>query len=114
MGSPRVALALGVANPKIGNGPFEDDFNTIYLSAGLIRAFREGKLHAYGHAGVGIYHLSGDRSGTQLGLTVGDGLELPLGMKHFSVTPELTGHVVSGDAPRFSLALTVGLHLKPE
>jgi hypothetical protein len=107
-------FALGFANPKIGNKPFEDRFNTIYLSAGLIRAFSEGKLHPYGHAGVGIYHLSGDRSGTQLGLTVGGGLELPLGMKHFSVTPELTGHVVSGDAPRFSLALTVGLHLKPE
>jgi hypothetical protein len=107
-------FALGFANPKMGNGPFEDHFNTIYLSAGLIRAFREGKLHPYGHAGIGIYHLSGDRSGTQLGLTVGGGLELPLGMRHFSATPELTCHVVSGDAPRFSLALTVGLHLKPE
>jgi len=71
-------------------------------------------LHSYGHAGVGIYHLSGDRSGTQFGLTVVGGIELPLGIKHLSVTPELTGHVVSGDAPRFSLALTDELHLKPE
>lgn len=35
-------FALGFANPTIGDGPLEDRFNTIYLSARLIRAFSEG------------------------------------------------------------------------
>ena len=107
-------FALGFANPEIGNGPFKDRFNTVYLSAGLIRPFREARLHPYGHAGVGVYRLSGDRSGTQLGLAFGGGVELPVGWRNVLVTPELTAHLVSGGGPRFSLALTVGLHTRPE
>jgi hypothetical protein len=107
-------FALGFTNPEIGDGPFKDRFNTVYLSAGLIRSVRGARLHPYGHAGVGIYHLSGDRSGTQLGLAFGGGVELAVGWRNVLLTPELTAHLVSGDSPRFSLALTVGLHTKPE
>jgi len=106
-------FALGWANPTLGDKPFDAGADITYLSASVIRPFSAGGLHPYGQAGVGLYHLSGDGSGTELGLTFGAGLELPLGWEHLLLTPELSAHVVSGDGPRFSLALTVGLHTRP-
>jgi len=109
-----VRFAAGFAEPTLGDEPRDAKVGIGYVAASLIRPFTEGSLRPYGHAGVGLYHLSGDRSGTQLGLTFGGGIELPLGWKHTLLTPELTAHVVSGDGPRFSLALTVGVHTRPE
>jgi len=105
-------FALGFANPTLGDEPFDAGADITYLSASVIRPFSAGDLHAYGQAGVGLYHLSGGGSGTELGLTFGGGLEFPLGWEHLLLTPELSAHIVSGDGPRFSLALTVGLHTR--
>jgi hypothetical protein len=107
-------FALGWANPTLGEEPFDAGADITYLSASAIRPFSAGGLHAYGQAGVGLYHLSGDVSGTELGLTFGAGLEFELGWEHLLLTPELSAHVISGDGPRFSLALTVGLHTRPK
>jgi len=107
-------FALGWANPTLGDKPFDASADITYLNASVIRPFSAGGLHAYGQAGVGLYHLSGDSSGTEIGLTFGAGLEFPLGWEHLLLTPELTAHLVSGDGPRFSLALTVGLHTTPK
>ena len=107
-------FAAGFANPTLGDSPFDAHVDMGYVTASLIRPFKEGTLRPYGQAGVGVYRLSGDRAGTQLGLTFGGGLELSLGWKHVLLTPELTAHLVSGDGPRFSLALTVGLHTRPK
>jgi hypothetical protein len=107
-------FALGWANPDLGDEPFDASADITYLTASAIRPFSSGGLHAYGQAGVGLYHLSGDGSGTELGLTFGAGLEFELGWEHLLLTPELTAHVISGDGPRFSLALTVGLHTRPK
>lgn len=107
-------FALGWANPTLGDEPFDASADITYLSASVIHSFSAGGLHPYGQAGVGLYHLSGDGSGTELGLTFGAGLEFPLGWEHLLLTPELSAHIVSGDGPRFSLALTVGLHTRPE
>jgi len=109
-----VRFVAGFADPTLGDEPQDAHVGTGYLAASVIRPFTGGSLRPYGHAGVGLYHLSGDGSGRQLGLTFGGGIELPLSWKHTLLTPELTAHVVSGDGPRFSLALTVGLHTKPE
>jgi len=109
-----VRFAAGFANPQVGDEPFEGRADMVYASAGLIRELRDVHFRPYGHVGVGIYHLSGNSSGTQLGLSLGGGLQLPLSMRHLLLTPELTGYLISGDAPRFSLALTVGLHTRPE
>jgi hypothetical protein len=103
-------FALGWANPDLGDEPFDASADITYLTASAIRPFSGGGLQWYGQAGVGLYHLSGDGSGTDLGLTFGAGLEFPLGWEHLLLTPELSAHIVSGDGPRFSLALTVGLH----
>jgi hypothetical protein len=108
-----IRFALGFANPTLGDEPSDASADITYLTSSLIRSFSEGGLHPYGQAGVGVYHLSGDGSGTELGLTFGAGLEFPLGWEHLLLTPELSAHIVSGDGPRFSLALTVGLHTRP-
>jgi hypothetical protein len=113
-GALGLRFAAGFANPDLADGPFEHHVDTAYLTGGLIHSFRESKLHLYAHAGVGIYHLSGDRSGAQLGLRCGTGVAVPLSLHHLLLTPEITAHLVSGDAPRFSLALTAGLHTRPE
>jgi hypothetical protein len=109
-----VRLAAGFANPELADEPFEGRADVVYASAGLIRDLSGSALRPYGHIGVGIYHLSGDGSGTQLGLSAGGGLRLPLSMRHLLLTPELEAHLISGDAPRFSLAVTIGLHTRPE
>jgi hypothetical protein len=106
-------FALGWANPTLGDEPFDASADITYLSASVIHPFSAGGLQSYGQAGVGLYHLSGDGSGTNLGLTFGAGLEFPLGWEHLLLTPELSAHIISGDGPRFSLALTVGLHTRP-
>ncbi len=113
-GPTGVRVAAGFTNPELSDEPFEGRADIVYASAGLIRVVREASLHPYGHVGVGIYNLSGERSGTQLGLSFGGGLELPLSVRRLLLTPELTAHLISGDAPRFSLALTVGVHTRPE
>ncbi|HVN32411.1 MAG TPA: outer membrane beta-barrel protein [Thermoanaerobaculaceae bacterium] len=105
-------FALGWANPTLGDEPFDASADITYLTASAIHPFSAGGLQWYGQAGVGLYHLSGDDSGTDLGLTLGAGLEFPLGWEHLLLTPELSAHIVSGDGPRFSLALTVGLHTR--
>ena len=107
-------FALGFANPTLGDEPADAHVGLGYLTAALIQRLGTGGLHPYGQVGVGIYHLSHNGSGTQLGLTAGGGVELPLRWKHTLLTPELTAHVISGDGPRFSLALTVGVHTRPE
>jgi hypothetical protein len=107
-------FALGWANPTLGDEPFDASADITYLSASVIHPFSAGGLRPYGQAGVGIYHLSGDDSGNELGLTLGGGLEFPLGWEHLLLTPELSAHIMSGSGPRFSLALTVGLHTRPE
>ena len=112
-GPTAMRFALGFANPWLGDAPFQGHADTLYLTAGAIRKFERAGARPYGHAGVGIYHLSGKRSSTDLGLDFGGGFEVPLGMKHLLLTPELTGHVISGNGPRFSLALTLGLHTRP-
>jgi Outer membrane protein beta-barrel domain len=109
-----VRFAAGFANPELGNEAFEGRADMVYASAGLVRELRDVHLRPYGHVGVGIYHLSGDVSGTQLGLSFGGGLQFPLSTRHLLLAPELSAHLISGDAPRFSLALTVGLHTTPE
>lgn len=109
-----IRFTAGFANPTLGDEPRAARVDIGYVTASAIRPFKEGSLRPYGHAGVGLYHLSGDGSGTQLGLTFGGGVELPLGWRRTRLTPELTAHVVSGGGPRFSLALTVGLHTRPE
>jgi hypothetical protein len=106
-------FALGFANPTLGDEPLDARADITYLTSSLISTFSTEGLHPYWQAGVGIYHVSGDGSGTDLGLTAGAGLVLDPGWDHLLLTPELTAHVVSGDGPRFSLALTVGLHTRP-
>jgi hypothetical protein len=106
-------FAAGFANPTLGDEPLDASADIGYVTASLISPFSEGNLRPYGQAGVGVYHLSGGRSGTELGLTFGGGLEFQLGWEHLVLTPELNAHIISGDGPRFSLALTVGLHTSP-
>jgi hypothetical protein len=107
-------FAAGFASPEAAERPFLHHVDTTYLAGGLIHSFREGKLYPYAHAGVGIHRPSVDRSGTQLGLTCDTGVAVALWPRHLSSAPEITAHRVSGDAPRFSLALTVGLHTRPD
>jgi hypothetical protein len=109
-----IRFAAGFANPTLGDKPNDARVGIGYVTASAIRPFKEGSFRPYGHAGVGLYHLSGNSSGTQLGLTFGGGVELFTGWRRTLLTPELTAHVVSGGGPRFSLALTVGLHTRPE
>ncbi len=106
-------FTAGLANPDLGNGPFEGRATMVYGSGGLIQRLSGSLYNPYLHGGVGVYHFSDGRSQTDLGLQFGAGFELPVGIKRTVLTPELTAHVVSGDGPRFSLALTVGLHTKP-
>ncbi len=113
-GPAGLRFAAGFANPELeGEDVVDQRADVVYASAGLIREVRDASLRPYGHIGVGIYHFTGDRNGTQLGLSAGGGLEFPVGADGLLLTPELTAHVISGDAPRFSLALTVGLHTRP-
>jgi hypothetical protein len=107
-------FAAGFANLDLADGLFEHHVDTAYLTGGLIHSFREGKLHLYAHVGVGVYRLSGDRSGTQIALTCCSGVAVLLPLRHLLLTPEITAHLVSRDAPRFSLAPTVGLHTRPD
>ena len=108
-----VRFAAGFASPTLGDAPSDAHADIVYVSGGLIQRLGGSAYHPYLHGGVGLYHLSGDRSGTDLGLAFGGGFELDIGIRGAALTPELTAHVISGDGPRFSLALTVGLHTKP-
>jgi len=108
-----IRFAAGFANPTLGGKPLDSRANLGYVSGGLIQRLTGSSYHAYVHGGVGLYHLSGDRSGTDLGVAFGAGFELPSGIGRAVLTPELTAHVISGDGPHFSLALTVGLHKRP-
>ncbi len=109
-----VRFAAGFANPQLESDAFDNRADLVYASAGLIREVRGATFNPYGHVGVGVYHLSGDNTGTQIGLSAGGGLQFPLSMRRWLLTPELTAYVISGDGPRFSLALTVGLHTRPQ
>ncbi len=109
-----VRFAAGFANPSLGDEPFEGRVNMVYASAALIQTLPGGSPRPYWQTGIGIYHFSGDGAGTQLGLHLGGGLEIPISLRRMFLAPELTAYVISGGAPRFSLALTVGLHTKPE
>ncbi len=102
-------LAFGVANPTHGDEPFRSHADTVYLTAGLIRAFRQGRYHPYLVGGVGYYHFSTPRSISELGLNFGGGVEMPLGRKRFTLAPELMAHIVAGDGPRFSLTALIGV-----
>jgi len=113
-GPAGLRFAAGFANPELESEDVVDErADVVYASAGLIREVRDAALRPYGHVGIGIYHLTGERNGTQLGLSAGGGLQFPVGTNGLLLTPELTAHLISGDAPRFSLALTVGLHTRP-
>ena len=107
-------FAAGFANPQVGEDPFDNRADIVYLSGGLIQRIEGPKYRPYLHGGIGLYHLSGSVSGTDLGLSFGGGLQFPLGMSRLLLAPELTAHVLSGDGPRFSLALTVGIHSRPK
>jgi len=106
-------FTAGFANPRLGDKPFDGRADMVFVTGGLIQRLAASAYHAYAHTGIGLYHLSGDRSGTDLGIDFGAGFEVPLGMAHVFLTPELTAYVISGIGPRFSLALTVGLHTRP-
>ena len=106
-------FAAGFANPTLGGDALDSHADLVYVSGGVIQRLGASSYRPYVHGGVGIYHLSGDRSGTDVGLSLGSGFELRSGIARTVLTPELTAHLISGDAPRFSLALTVGLHTRP-
>ncbi len=106
-------FAAGFANPSLGDEPFQGHVNMAYVSAALIQTF-SGTPRPFWQGGVGIYNLSGNGRGTQLGVHLGGGVQIPLSLRRTFLAPELTAYVISGDAPRFSLALTVGLHTRPE
>ncbi len=108
-----VRFAAGFANPTLGDSPSESHADMAYLGGALIDRLTGSATHPYVYGGLGFYHFSGDRSGTDLGLSVGAGFEIDIGLKGAALTPELSAHVISGDGPRFSLALTVGLHSRP-
>ena len=106
-------FAAGFANPTLGDKPFDSRANLVYVSGGLFQRLAASAYNPYLHGGGGIYHLSGYRSGTDLGLSFGGGFELPVRLRRAVLTPELSAYVISGDGPHFSLALTVGLHTRP-
>ncbi len=106
-------FTAGFANPTLGDAPDDARADMVYVTGGAIQRLAGSTYRPYVHGGVGIYHFSGDRSGTDLGVSAGAGFEVPVGLRGAVLTPELTAHVISGDGPRFSLALTVGLHTTP-
>ncbi len=106
-------FAAGFANPNLGDAPSQSRADMVYVSGGLIQRLAGSAYRPYVHGGIGVYHFSGDRSGTDLGVSFGGGFELPSGFKGATLTPELTAYSISGDGPRFALALTIGVHTKP-
>ncbi|HVN76171.1 MAG TPA: hypothetical protein VMT19_07645 [Thermoanaerobaculaceae bacterium] len=106
-------FAAGLANPDLGDRPFGGRATMVYATGGLIQRLNGSVYNPYLHGGVGIYRFSGDNSQTDLGLNFGAGFELQSPIRRTFLTPELTAYVISGDGPRFALALTIGVHTKP-
>ena len=106
-------FAAGFANPTLGDTPNDASADMVYVSAGVIQRVTESSAHPYFHGDVGVFHFSGGLSETDLGLALGGGLEFASGIKGVLLTPEVNAYMISGSAPRFSLALTIGLHSRP-
>jgi hypothetical protein len=108
-----VRLALGVASPKTGDEPFRASADLAYFTVGAIRVFQQQRSHPYVHADIGFYHFNRTNTINALGLEAGAGVEIPFAPR-VTIAPELDAYLVSGDAPRFSIAALVGVHYRME
>lgn len=102
-------FTAGAADLARGSGPVTRSADLAFATAGAIYQLPTRPVETFVHGGVGVYRVGGGRTSTEVGLSAGAGMELPLAMKGVSLIPELTAHAVTGNGPSLSVMLTMGL-----